>query len=764
VVYLKYFNDSFKLAYFRYISEFMKVLNILFVIVELKHLLVFLDIILVGFLIFKIKDDVELFKFKALPLLTVGSIISFTLINPFGNSDIESVGNREFFNYYIKDAYGLVVGEEVDVHKVDEFTFLNDDEEGNDKLLGLAEGRNLIVIQVESLQDMVVNREYNNQEITPNINKLISEDSLYFNSYYQQLGKGNTSDTEFVSNNSIYAPIHGQANELYQDSYFHGLPWILKDEGYTTTALHGYKGDFWNRDNAYPAQGFDEFYSEKDYDFEERLIMGIGDREFFNQSINYMKEFNQPFYSMLITLTSHGPFNLPEHEKALDLEGRDEGTLFGDYLQAANYTDRAIGEFIEDLKEEGMYDNSIIAIYGDHFGITMNDRRINDRISEFIGKTYDYDEMLKIPLVINIPGKDINETVEVAGGHVDFMPTILNLMGVESKNPVVFGQDLVNADEGFVISQTYMIKGSYIDDEVVFEMSRDGIFKNSRAWNKETGESVDVEECREGYEKALKLLNESVYILENDIIRQVVEEGRSLSNIDMEDIGLTPEKYIAHAGGRIDGETYTNCMDAMELSYDKGFRFIEVDFEWTTDEEPVLLHSWDGFVEKFFGAEREQHSYEEFKNFTMMNGWTHLTLEDLAKWMEEYKDVYIVTDIKEENMKLLRIIDERHPEIKDRIIPQIYYMDELRLAEYHGYENMIYTLYKSSNTEDEIVDFIKHNDLLAVTMPVERLNDSFVEKIKETGTFIYTHTINDEAQALELEEKGVDGFYTDDLI
>jgi glycerophosphoryl diester phosphodiesterase len=72
-------------------------------------------------------------------------------------------------------------------------------------------------------------------------------------------------------------------------------------------------------------------------------------------------------------------------------------------------------------------------------------------------------------------------------------------------------------------------------------------------------------------------------------------------------------------------------------------------------------------------------------------------------------------------------------------------------------------LYKSSNTEDEIVDFIKHNNLLAVTMPVERLNDDFVRRIKDTGTFIYTHTINDEDQAMKLEEKGVDGFYTDDI-
>jgi phosphoglycerol transferase MdoB-like AlkP superfamily enzyme/glycerophosphoryl diester phosphodiesterase len=764
VVYLKYFNDTFKLAYFRYISEFIEVLDILFVIVELKHLLVFIDVVLVGFLIFRIKGDYDVFNLKAVPLLAVVSIVGFTLFNPFGNTDIESVSNREFFNYYLKDAYGLASGDKVEIKKVDEFTFLKDkDNDNGKKFEGIAEGRNLIVIQVESLQDLVVNKKYNGQEISPNLNKLISEDSLYFNNYYQQLGKGNTSDAEFVSNNSIYAPIHGQAFKIYQDDYFYGLPWILKDQGYSTAALHGYRGDFWNRDKAYPAQGFDEFYSEKDYNFEEKLVMGIGDREFFDQSINFMKEFDQPFYSMMITLTSHVPYDIPEDKKNLSLEPRDEGTLFGDYLQAVNYTDRAIGEFIENLKEEGLYDNSIIAIYGDHFGITTNDSKMNDRLSEFVGKNYDYDQMLNVPLIINIPGEEINDTVEIAGGQVDFMPTILNLMGVENKNPVVFGQDLLNADEGFVISQTYMLKGSYIDDDIVFEMSRDGVFKNSRAWDKESGEQVDLEDCRQGYEKAVKLIEESVYILENKVIEKVVRDGLSINNLAVANKGIQPPKYIAHAGGKIQGETYTNCKEALDLSLKEGAKLIEVDFEWTTDGEPVLVHSWDGFVEKFFGAARERHNYEEFKNFTMFNGWTQLTLEGLAEWMENNKDAYIVTDSKGHNEKLLRLIDERHPEIKDRIIPQIYYMEEYVRAEYYGYRNIIYTLYITKNTEDEIIDFIKHNELFALTMPVDMINKDFIDRIKETDTFIYTHTINDLEKVKEYEEIGIDGFYTDDL-
>jgi glycerophosphoryl diester phosphodiesterase len=131
--------------------------------------------------------------------------------------------------------------------------------------------------------------------------------------------------------------------------------------------------------------------------------------------------------------------------------------------------------------------------------------------------------------------------------------------------------------------------------------------------------------------------------------------------------------------------------------------------------------------------------------------------------MENNKDAYIVTDSKGHNEKLLRLIDERHPEIKDRIIPQIYYMEEYVRAEYYGYRNIIYTLYITKNTEDEIIDFIKHNELFALTMPVDMINKDFIDRIKETDTFIYTHTINDLEKVKEYEEIGIDGFYTDDL-
>ncbi len=110
----------------------------------------------------------------------------------------------------------------------------------------------------------------------------------------------------------------------YGNNTFYGLPWILRDNGYTAWAFHGYEKEFWNRNNAYPNQGFQRFISEEDYDVVESIGFGITDEEFFQQSMEYLEELNNidhnPFYSFIITLTSHNPFKMPERYQYLTIE------------------------------------------------------------------------------------------------------------------------------------------------------------------------------------------------------------------------------------------------------------------------------------------------------------------------------------------------------------------------------------------------------------------------------------------------------------
>jgi phosphoglycerol transferase MdoB-like AlkP superfamily enzyme len=654
VLYFKYFNRSLSLHMLGEAHLLGDVKDSIIFLIGLKELLLFVDLVVV--VPFLIADNGVKKRVGLLSGIMVAFIVGMLIVNPAGSDAASSINHQEFFTYHIKDVVSVVFGA-TEANTELEMDFeqkISTDGEH----FGIARGRNLIVIQVESLQSMVIGKSYEAQELTPVLNGLIGNDTFYFDAYFQQLGKGNTSDAEFVSHNSIHAPLFTQVYSAYSDNEFHGLPWLLKDRGYETLVLHGYKKDFWNREIAYPGQGFDTFYHQDHYDTERPIGLGVNDVEFFTQSIDYLNKAKSPFYSFLITLTNHNPYDMPEDLKAIALKKSDEGTLFGNYLNTVKYSDLAIGVFIEELKQSGLYENSIIVIYGDHFGLNSKDQSIHKNVSDFLGYPYDYDEMLRIPLFIHMPGSGVDGTIETVGGQIDFMPTILNLMGITNENPFVIGRDLMSSDSGFVASQTYMLKGSFIQDDVVFEMSRDGVFKNSRAWNRFTREPVDIELCRAGYEQALKEINSSAVILEQNLI-----------------------------AGFMDRQ-----LDMMSLESDASEWSIE-DIEWMDSADSSIL----------------ENSYEEgVRGFGIGAFGDEMDFDEMTVWLLGHADAFVAADV---DFDLLARVDNG---LKRQVVPIMTRMEDYIRLEYMGFRNIIYTPDPELNTEDEIDDFIKNNRLLGV--------------------------------------------------
>ena len=203
----------------------------------------------------------------------------------------------------------------------------------------------------------------------------------------------------------------------------------------------------------------------------------------------------------------------------IDILEEDKESKFASYLQTIRYTDKAVGAFIEKLKENDLYENSILVFYGDHHGLNkdMDDNDIY--MSRFLGREYDYDEMMKVPLIIHIPGSGVSRTVSTTGGQIDLYPTLANLLDIEYNKKYVVGQDLINAETGFVAFTAYMLEGSFVTDNIMYESSKDAIFENGRAWNPETGEAVELEKCFEYSNRALTLKLASKQILEQDLIQ-----------------------------------------------------------------------------------------------------------------------------------------------------------------------------------------------------------------------------------------------------
>ena len=540
-VYFHYYNGLPSLILIKQFGQVSAVSDSVKSIINPLNILFLVDIPFLIYYLFKnknkVKKEQKIYSKDlriGIPYAVISALsILMIVISTEGYSSI--INGQELFTYHARDIVSLFVGKEEvalgeGVFTEEDFISLKKHsviEKG--KYTGIGKDKNLIVIQVEALQNFAINREYEGQELTPNLNKFVRENgSIYFDKYYQLVGIGTTADAEFVTNNSLYPSMVEPCYIQYENNTFHGLPWVLRDNGYTAWSFHGYKKEFWNRDKTYPKQGFERFISEEDFQLEDTIGLGIKDEDFFQQSMSYIKEMNEPFYAFVISLTSHHPFNMPEEYHEIILKDEHKDTLFGNYLQAIHYADKSIGQFLEELKKEGYYDNSVIALYGDHCAISSTEDQNVKVMSEYLKTDYDFDSMMNIPLIVHVPGENINETVSTAGSQIDFLPTILNIMGLQNDKGVMFGSDLLNSKDQIVAQQIHMRKGSFIDDEKMFVMSKDGIFEHSRAIDLITRQPIPLEECRGEYERAIDEIDKSQCILNNNLIENLVNGNEEI--------------------------------------------------------------------------------------------------------------------------------------------------------------------------------------------------------------------------------------------
>lgn len=385
----------------------------------------------------------------------------------------------------------------------------------NDDTFGAYRGSNVLVVQVEAFMNFMIGKEIGGREITPNFNKLMQE-SLYFSNYYHQTGQGRTSDADFSSQSSLHPLSTGSVFVRYPDHAFDTLPQILADNGYETGAFHAYEGSFWNRTNMYKAMGYDHFYSKKDYAIDEALGWSLGDKSFFRQSLERMSQETQPFYSFLITLSSHHPYSLPAFVRELDT-GEFKDTLFGNYLESIHYADAALGELVEGMKREGLWDNTILYVYGDH------DNSIPEKedYEKFLGKPMtDLDMhqiMNQVPLLIHLPDGKAAGTHDQPAGQLDMAPSLLHLLGISSKPYYMMGNNLFASGGKFVVLRS----GAFTDGKLYYIPSADNLFDNGTCYDLSTREKTEIEACRLPHEEAQKRLQISDDLIAGDRIPEL---------------------------------------------------------------------------------------------------------------------------------------------------------------------------------------------------------------------------------------------------
>ncbi len=376
-----------------------------------------------------------------------------------------------------------------------------------DDMFGIAKGKNVILISMESTQNFVINEKVNGQEITPFLNDFIKE-SYYFNNFYHQTAQGKTSDSEFLVDNSLYPLSRGAVFFTHSGNKFAAAPEILNQNGYYTASLHANNKSFWNRDIMYDSFGYQRFYSLPDYEVTETNSVGWGmkDIDFFEQSVQHLKEMPEPYYAKFITLTNHFPFELGEEDQFIEPYTSGNKTV-DNYFPTVRYTDEAIKNFIQRLKDEGIYEDSIIILYGDHYGISENH---NKAMGEFLGTEvtpFVSTQLQRVPLIIHIPGQE-GKTISKVSGQIDIKPTILHLLGIDTRNDIDFGADLFADDRQ---EFTVLRDGSFI--------TKDYLYTRDTCYSKETAEPADAAACEPYIEKAKNELEYSDKIIYGDLLR-----------------------------------------------------------------------------------------------------------------------------------------------------------------------------------------------------------------------------------------------------
>ncbi len=423
-----------------------------------------------------------------------------------------------FFNYQVSAvlraneaaAKGKNVDTEQLARQVDELRSESSKGEGEaPAAFGSMKGKNLVVIQMEAFQNFPIHLSLKGQELTPVLNGLADE-GYYFPHFFQQIGQGNTSDAEFLSNTGIYPTATEAMSTGYGDRDLPSLPKLLKKFGYVSETFHVNDVTFWDRDKMYPALGFDRYHDKPEFKNDHFNGFGASDVELYKTAVNRMAELQQegtPFYMQLITASSHHPFKIPKDKQQLKLPADIEGTQLGDYLQAVHYTDYAVGELIRMLKKEGLYENTMIVLYGDHFGLQPQDNKPED-VSRKLGITYhERISRFNIPLIIHVPGESPRKVIETVGGQVDIVPTVSNLLGISLKeeNYTVFGRDLLNVATNVIGMRYYLPTGSFFNNEVMFVPGKS--FEDGTAVSLETLQPVeDIAKFKQDYDYVLNLM------------------------------------------------------------------------------------------------------------------------------------------------------------------------------------------------------------------------------------------------------------------
>jgi len=379
---------------------------------------------------------------------------------------------------------------------------------------GAARGKNLLMIQVESMQRWVVGLEINGQQVTPNLDRWLPG-AAWFPRMTDQTSQGRTSDGEVTTQVSLLPLARGAVVFKYPRNHYVGIAGVLRQHGYTTMSAVPFQPTFWNRHLMHPAFGYTTNLFADDFGPGERIGWGLNDRDFLAQAERRLARLRQPFCAWLITLSLHHPFEgFPKHLEVLDV-GHWEGTPFGNYLHTMHFFDQALGEMVNRLAADGLLDTTVIALWGDHDAGFGWNRDVADAIG-IPNHPADWYLADRVPFLVHVPGGP-SGTFRLAAGQTDVAPTLLALLGVDPAPYAFVGRNLLGNPGDGAVPRPY---GGWLSDRYLY-ISRGPTLEDGACLDAHTLKAVPVAACAEGSAEAGREVDVADLVLRYDLQQQV---------------------------------------------------------------------------------------------------------------------------------------------------------------------------------------------------------------------------------------------------
>ena len=495
-----FFSSFFRISKINILGELPQVAGEVGAKVDFKSFLIFLVLLIFSILIIVLKNTSDSFSYKKQLLIVISCIAMFNLII-FGmnkklekeiindgwnnwNNDMylrETISSSKrycdrfgIYDYIVNDVKYELKKNELnslsadDVNEIDEYIAENNQLIVANEYSGIYRGKNLVLVLAESLNTFPID-----EELTPTLYKMTTE-GIYFDNYYAPLYQGSTSDSEFISQTSMIPSMSdGVTCYAYGDNYYpYALANLFKNDDYNTDSFHSSFASYYNRELFHVSLGFNKFYGIEDLSIEyppffQNGTNWIEDSILFNYSLNKTNTDNK-FYDFIISASGHMPYvyrdendyNLYEINNNARFKDLSEETK--NYLACQMNLDKGLNQLLIDLEDRGILNDTIIAIYGDHYPYGVTD---DVAISEVLDDTiYGY-EKNRVPFIIYDPSGDTEaQTNHALGSTFDIYPTLCNLFGLDYTKAFVMGVDLLDDNK----HEVPFMDGSILTDDFYY--------------------------------------------------------------------------------------------------------------------------------------------------------------------------------------------------------------------------------------------------------------------------------------------------------